>query len=187
MLLETSRLVLRRFRPDDAPALSAYRSDPAVARFQGWTAPVSLDSAAALVEEFAAGDPDRPGWFQYAIEEKAEGRLVGDLGVRLHENLMQADLGFTLAGDRQGRGYASEAVRAVLDDLFGSRGLRRVSAECDARNTRSARLLERVGFELEGRRPAFTWLKGEWTDDLLFGLLADRWQRLTGPGTALPA
>ncbi|MDT0439162.1 GNAT family N-acetyltransferase [Streptomyces sp. NPDC005840] len=179
MLLETPRLVVRRFRPDDAPALSAYRSDPAVARYQGWTAPVTLDAAASLVAEFAAGDPDRPGWFQYAVEEKADGRLIGDVGVRLHENLMQADLGFTLDPRRQGSGYASEAVRAVLGDLFDRRGLRRVSAECDARNTASARLLERVGFAAEGRRPAFTWLKGEWTDDLLYGLLADRWRQLT--------
>ncbi|MFD9434214.1 GNAT family N-acetyltransferase [Streptomyces sp. NPDC060002] len=174
MLLETPRLHLRTFRPDDAPALSAYRSDSMIARYQGWTAPVSLESATSLVQEFADSDPRRPGWFQYAIELKADGCLIGDIGVHLHENRMQAELGFTLARDRQGHGYATEAVRAVLDDLF-TRGLNRVSAECDARNVPSAQLLERVGFQIEGRRPAYTWIKGEWTDDLLFGLLADRW------------
>lgn len=175
MLLETPRLRLRRFRSGDAPVLAAYRSDPEVARYQMWTAPVSLQAAGCLVQEFADGDPGRPGWFQYAIELKADECLVGDLGVNLHDNRMQAELGFTLAPDRQGHGYAAEAVRAVLDDLF-TRGLRRVSAECDARNARSARLLERVGFLPEGRRPEFTWVKGEWTDDLLFGLLAARWR-----------
>ncbi|WP_446039247.1 GNAT family N-acetyltransferase [Streptomyces sp. SID1121] len=173
MLLETPRLRLRRFQADDAPAFSAYQSDPDVARYQSWTPPVPVAEAALLVKQFAAADPARPGWFQYAIELKADGCLIGDVGVNLHENLMQADLGFTFAADRQGRGYATEAVRAVLDDLF-ARGLRRVSAECDVRNIRSARLLERVGFQREGLRPAFTWLKGEWTDDLFFGLLADR-------------
>jgi aminoglycoside 6'-N-acetyltransferase len=177
MLLATPRLSLRRFQPGDAPTLSAYRSDPVTARYQNWTVPVSLESAASLVQEFAATDPAQPGWFQYAIELKADGCLVGDVGVNLHENRMQAELGYTLAPDRQGYGYATEAVRTVLDDLF-MRGLRRVSAECDVRNVRSARLLERVGFQLEGRRPEFTWIKGEWTDDLLFGLLADRWSRL---------
>ena len=58
MLLETARLRLRRFRPKDAPAFAAYRSDPAVARYQGWSAPVSPQAAAALVQEFAAGEPD---------------------------------------------------------------------------------------------------------------------------------
>jgi RimJ/RimL family protein N-acetyltransferase len=176
MLLESARLVLRRFRPGDAAALSAYRSDPPVARYQTWTPPVLPAEAARLVAEFAAGDPRLPGWFQYAIEHRAERCLIGDVGVRLDDNKMQADLGFTLAAEWQGRGYASEAVRAVLDDLF-RRGLHRVSAECDARNERSARLLERVGFRREGYRPAYTWLKGEWTDDILFGLLASQWRR----------
>ncbi len=121
------------------------------------------------------GRPRLPGWFQYAVKHRAERCLIGDVGVRLHDNKMQADLGFTLAAEWQGRGYASEAVRTVLDDLF-RRGLRRVSAECDARNERSARLLERVGFRREGYRPANTWLKGEWTDDILFGLLASKWR-----------
>ncbi|MEU9782435.1 GNAT family N-acetyltransferase [Streptomyces phaeochromogenes] len=172
MLLETPRLVLRRFRAEDAAPLAAYRSDPLVARYQSWTAPVSLDSATRMVRGLATASPEEPGWFQYAIELKADRCLVGDVGVCLHENRMQAELGFTLAGDRQGHGYATEAVRAVLGDLFERRGLHRVSAECDARNDRSARLLRRVGFVQEGLLRQASWLKDEWTDDLLFGLLA---------------
>ena len=181
MLLETARLRLRHFRTEDTPVFAAYRSDPAVARYQGWTAPVSAESAAALVQEFAAGDPEQPGWFQYAVELKDGGCLVGDVGVNLHENRMQADLGITLAPERQGCGYATEAVHAVLQELFEQRGLHRMSAECDARNQDSARLLERVGFQIEGRRPSNSWIKGEWTDDLVFGLLADRWSQLAAP------
>ncbi len=176
MLLESARLILRRFRPGDAVALSAYQSDPSVARYQTWAPPVPPDQAARLVAAFAAGDPRQPGWFQYAIENRTERCLIGDVGVHLHDNRMQADLGFTLAAGWQGRGYASEAVRTVLGDLFG-RGLHRVSAECDARNERSARLLERAGFSREGYRPEYTWLKGEWTDDILFGLLASQWHK----------
>ncbi|MFD3314425.1 GNAT family N-acetyltransferase [Streptomyces sp. NPDC058694] len=176
MLLETPRLVLRRFRAEDAAPLAAYRSDPLVARYQSWTAPVPLDSAARMVRGMATGSPEEPGWFQYAIELRADHCLVGDVGVCLHENRMQAELGFTLAGDRQGQGYATEAVRAVLGDLFDHRGLHRVSAECDARNDRSARLLRRLGFVQEGLLRQATWLKDEWTDDLLFGLLASDWQ-----------
>ncbi|MFD6153255.1 GNAT family N-acetyltransferase [Streptomyces sp. NPDC060243] len=137
-LLATPRLHLRRFRPEDAAVLAAYRSVPGVARYQGWSAPVGEEEARLLVREFAAVDPEAPGWFQYAVEERATGALVGDVGVRLDENGMQADLGFTLAPAAQGRGYATEAVRAVLGDLFERRGLHRVSAVCDARNTASA-------------------------------------------------
>jgi len=176
MLLETPRLVLRRFRAEDAAPLAAYRSDPSVARYQSWSPPVSTDAAVRIVRALSVGSPERPGWFQYAVELKAEQGLVGDVGVRLHQNLMQAEIGFTLAGDRQGHGYAAEAAGAVLDDLFGRRRLHRVSAECDARNTRSARLLRRLGFVQEGLLRQATWIKGEWTDDLLFGLLASERQ-----------
>jgi aminoglycoside 6'-N-acetyltransferase len=119
-----------------------------------------------------------PGWFQYAVELRSVPGLIGDVGVNLHDNRMQAEIGFTLAAAYQGHGYATEAVRRVLDHLFTDRGLHRVSAECDARNVRSAQLLERVGFRREGHRVANTWTKGEWTDDLLFGLLAEQWRRL---------
>lgn len=171
----TERLMLRRFTEDDSEAFAGYRSDPRVARYQGWSAPVPLAAAAELVGEFAGGDPQQPGWFQYAVELRATRTLIGDVGVNLHENRMQAEIGFTIATAYQGQGYATEALRRVLDHLFGERGLRRVSAECDARNLASARLLTRLGFRQEGHRIAHTWLKGEWTDDLLFGLLTTDW------------
>ncbi|HWD78123.1 MAG TPA: GNAT family protein, partial [Kribbella sp.] len=79
--------------------------------------------------------------------------------------------GFTFATEYQGKGYASEAVRGLLEYVFVDRRLHKVSAECDARNTASARLLERVGFTREGLRLSHTWIKGEWTDDLLYGYL----------------
>ena len=177
MEISTDRLLLRRFRQDDAEAFAAYRSDPEVARYQSWSAPYPLEDAIALVEEFATLDPQAPGWFQYAIELRSDAVLIGDVGVNLHENLMQAELGFTIAPAHQNLGYASEAVRAVLDLLFVDQELHRVSAECDARNEACAHLLERLGFRREGHRVANTWIKGEWTDDLLFGLLGPDWPR----------
>ena len=175
MLIATERLVLRRFRESDAESLAAYRSDPSVARYQTWDAPYSLDEARAAVASFAAADPLSPGWFQWAIERTADRAHLGDLGVNRHENRMRADLGFTLAPVFQGQGYATEAVRGMLGHLFRVEGLHKVSAECDARNTASARVLERAGFTREGHLRSHTWIKNEWTDDLLYGLLADEW------------
>jgi RimJ/RimL family protein N-acetyltransferase len=175
VLIATERLALRRFRESDAATLAAYRSDPSIARYQSWDTPYPPELAAATVATLAAGDPGEPGWFQYAIERTADGRHIGDVGVLLHDNRRQADIGFTLATPYHGHGYATEAVRAVLDDLLRVRALHKVSAECDARNTASARLLERAGFVREGLRRSHTWIKGEWTDDLLYGLLATEW------------
>ena len=168
MLITTERLALRRFRASDQPVLSAYGNDPEIARYQVW-------NPATTASDLAAGSPDEPGWFQYAIELVAARELIGDIGVHTDENRMQASVGFTLAAAFQEQGYASEAVHAVLDHLFRVRGLHKVSAECDARNSSSARLLERLGFTREGLRRSHTWIKNEWTDDLLFGLLSTEW------------
>lgn len=178
--IDTPRLVLRRFHEGDVAAFAAYRSDLDVARYQSWSAPVSLPVALDLVRGLAALDPQSPGWFQYAVELKSDGLLIGDVGVNMHENRMQAEIGYTLARGHQRRGLATEAVGRVLHFLFTDQGLHRVSAECDARNTRSANLLRRLGFRQEGLRSAATWIKGEWTDDLLFGLLAAEWKASRG-------
>ncbi|GAA3858209.1 GNAT family protein [Saccharothrix violaceirubra] len=173
MRLTTDRLVVRHFTPEDAAAFAAWRSDPEVARYQSWDAPYPEAKAVEFVRELLASDPDAPGWYQYAVE--ADGLVVGDVGVCLHENGMQAEIGYSVARAHQRRGYATEAVHGVLGFLFEERGLHRVSAECDAHNTPSAKLLTRLGFRLEGRRPENTWTKGAWRDDLLFGLLARDW------------
>ena len=174
-VLITERLRLRPLRTSDAEALSRYRSDPATARYQSWSTPYTVQDAHTLLEDLRDADPATPGWFQYGIELSQTGELIGDLGVNLAENRRLAEIGFTLAAEHQGHGYALEAVRRLLDDLFTDRGLLRVVAECDGRNLPSARLLERAGFQLEGRRREHSYLKGEWTDDLLFGLLAREW------------
>lgn len=173
--MQTERLVIRRFRPDDAPIFAAYRSDPDIARYQSWSAPYPESQAVRVIASFAADDPLAPGWFQYAIARREDDRLIGDIGLNTHENGMQAEIGFTLAAAWQGHGYAFEAVHRLLDHVFTDRGMHRVSAECDARNVRSANLLQRLGFTREGCRREHTFIKGEWTDDQLYGLLAAQW------------
>ncbi|MBW6439720.1 GNAT family N-acetyltransferase [Actinoplanes hulinensis] len=175
MLMATERLILRRFRASDAPVLAEYRSDPAVARYQPWDAPFPLEKAEVAVRAYAEASPGIAGHFQYAVELAAEQALIGDVYVRLHDNLRQAEIGFSFATAYQKRGFATEAVSAVLNRLFRMDGFHKVTGECDARNTRSAALLERLGFRREGLLRQQTLIKGEWTDDLLYGLLATEW------------
>jgi aminoglycoside 6'-N-acetyltransferase len=176
VLLQTKRLVLRRFGPGDARAFAAYRSNPDVARYQAWDAPYSLAKAERFVAEQAKANPRDDGWFQYAVERNDQPGLLGDVGVRRSDEGRQAELGFTFAPEHQGHGYAREAVTRVIEFLLVEEGLHRLMADADARNVRSVRLLERVGFRREGHLVASTWAKGEWTDDLLFGLLAIEWR-----------
>jgi RimJ/RimL family protein N-acetyltransferase len=175
--LTTARLALRRFRAEDLDAFAAYRSDPEVARYQSWEVPYELGQARQFLEELEAIHPDTPGeWFQFAVTLRGTDRLIGDCAAHVDaDDPRQAEVGFTLAPEHQGHGYATEAVRRLLHYLLVERGKHRVSATCDARNTRSAAVLERVGMRREGHTLESTWSKGEWTSDLHYAVLAREW------------
>lgn len=179
MQMDTPRLRLRRFTHGDAKDFIAYRSDPEVARFQDWEFPLSLESAHRLLRAYSRSDPGAPGWFPYAIEVKADGRVAGDVAVNRRRSGQEAELGFSLARDRQGQGYATEAVAGVLRALFAG-GLHTSAAECDVRNERSARLLERLGFACTGQRAVFARVTRERVEMLMFSLSAERWNALGG-------
>ncbi|HNX96274.1 MAG TPA: GNAT family protein [Candidatus Aminicenantes bacterium] len=176
--LETRRLVLRPLGPADAEAFSAYRSDPQVARFQGWEAPFSLERAREFIARLAEPEWATPGeWFQVAILRREDGGLVGDCAFqRLAAEPRQAQIGFTLARRYQGQGYAAEAVMALLGYLFEGLGLHRVTAVCDAENGTSIRLLERLDFRREGDFRENVWFKGIWGSEYLYALLAREWR-----------
>ncbi len=172
--LHTVRLILRHFRSTDAPSLMAYRNDPDVARFQGWSAP-DASQAAAFVAQHARQPVGLPGeWLQVALELKATGEHIGDVAFCM-DGQGQATLGYTLSRAFQKRGFMREAVTGLLDYLYGVQGLHRVSAVLDVRNTPSRRLLEHLGFRLEGHTLEAYWLKGEWTSEYHYALLAREW------------
>ena len=177
--LLTERLVLRRFAGPDAPRLAAYRSEPAVARYQSWDAPYPLERAEAFVGWLAAHHPDEPGeWYQLAIAERsAPAILVGDCGFRSRlDDPAIVDVGFTLSPSVQGNGYATEAIGELLRYLFEDRVKHKVCADCDTRNDGSWRLLERLGFEREGTLRQSYREGPQWADEYLYGLLAQDWR-----------
>lgn len=180
--LRTARLVVRRFCPADVPPFAAYRSDPEVARYQSWDVPFSEEQAERFVAGMSDDDPDTPGsWFQFAVAEAVGGALVGDVAAYVDaDDPRQARVGITLAADAQGRGYGTEALTVLLDYLLVDRGKHRVTADCDARNVASARLLERVGMRREGHHLRSSWWKGEWTDEYLYALLTEEWRARRG-------
>jgi aminoglycoside 6'-N-acetyltransferase len=112
-------------------------------------------------------------WCQLALEDRSLGVLVGDLACKVDEaEPRQLEVGFTLAAAHQGRGYASEALRALLDHAFTVLGMHRVVAVTDARNSPAAALLARVGMRREAHFVENVFFKGEWGSELLFAVLA---------------
>jgi RimJ/RimL family protein N-acetyltransferase len=171
------RVALRRFHPDDVAMFVAYRSDEQVARFQSWAAPYPREEGERFIRAIAKDHPDTPGeWFQFAVALRSTGQLIGDCAAMPDaDDPRQCEVGFTIAAGYQGRGYATEAVRLLLDYLFTVRGKHRITAYCDSRNTASIALLERLAMRREGHLRESTWAKGEWTDDLVYALLRDEW------------
>jgi RimJ/RimL family protein N-acetyltransferase len=174
--IESERLILRRFRESDLSHFVAYRNDPEVARYQSWD---SFDEreAMAFIREMASAQPGVPGeWFQFAIESKKMGGLVGDCALQVDgQEPYRAEIGFTLAREHQGRGFASEAVSRLLDYAFDTLDLHRIVAIADCRNKPSWTLLERVGLRREGHFLESFWFKGEWSDEYLYAVLKDEW------------
>ncbi|WAS95953.1 GNAT family N-acetyltransferase [Nannocystis punicea] len=150
LFIVTERLQIRRFRLEDAPILAAYRSDPEVARYQGWT---NFDEAGAreFIAGLQGGRPGVPGvWYQFALALLSEGTLIGDIGLRvIAGEPTTADIGYTLMRAQQGRGLAGEAVRAVCEYAFSRLGVRRIQATVDDRNARSLALARRLGMTEE--------------------------------------
>ena len=171
-ILRTARLVLRPLTAADIPAIVGYRDDPEVARYQSWERYSEAD-ARALVDSVADATPGAPGWFQWGIER--DGILLGDCGLKICDDPRLGVIGYTLGRAHQGRGLATEAVRAVLDLAFHRLGLHRVSASADGDNHRSLALLERLGMRREAHFRRSDWFKGAWCDEVVHALLRDEW------------
>lgn len=136
---------LRRLAPTDLAAFQAYRGDPEVGRWQGWSSQPDAE-ALAFLNEMAAVPLFAPGeWTQLGIADEANDALLGDVGVFISADGREAELGFSLARSAQGRGIASAAVRAAIALVLEQTAVERIHAQTDARNTACIRLLERLG------------------------------------------
>lgn len=147
-------IVLRRLTVSDLQAFQAYRSNPDLARYQGWSA-MSHAEAWAFLEYMGQAPLFAPGqWTQVGIAEPTTLTLLGDLGLYLAEDASYAEMGFTLARHAQGCGRATAAGRAALQLIFQFTPARRVLGITDARNTPSIGVLERLGMHKLVERPA---------------------------------
>jgi aminoglycoside 6'-N-acetyltransferase len=143
--LTTQRLRLRRSRPEDAEAISAYRSDPEVQRYQGWEH-TDPDSVSDQIIEMAERVPGRDGWIQFTVFEIESGALIGDVGMcpsSSDEGVIK--VGYTIAPAFQRRGYGTEALAALIDFIFANTDATTVRAYADADNLPSIRVAERAG------------------------------------------
>lgn len=180
MRLETERLILRDFVEEDWQAVLAYQTDPLYLRYNHWP-----ERTPDAVQEFV-------GWFldyqaqvprikyQLAIVLKGNEQLIGNCGVRMDApNSVEADIGYELSSKYWHHGYATEAAQTIVDFGFRELGVHRIWADCIAENVGSAHVLERLGMKREGRLRENKYFKGRWWDTLIYGILAEEWERHT--------
>lgn len=173
--LVTARLRLRPVAGADVDALHALWTHPRVRRFLWDDVEIDRAAAAAWVAaseaSFAAA-----GWGLWAMEPRPGGALRGVAGLVELEPAVGPELSYSLHPAHHGRGYATEAGRAVLDHAFGTLGLARVPGRTDAPNRASARVLERLGLRFEGEAP------GPAHPQVCYALARDDWRRARGAG-----
>lgn len=174
--IRTDRLFLRRPRPADAAPLAERRSDPRVAEFQNWIPPYPLERAKTLIARLLESPWLRTDeWSMLTIADADDSTVYGDLALHPTWDGRAIEIGYSLAPSAWGRGYASEAVNALVERLWSDPKVTRLSAMLHPGNVASEQVLERAGFRFEGRTRLSYWVADDNTDDLLYGMTrADR-------------
>lgn len=144
-LLETERLALREWTPEDAAALHAMAGDPEVMRYVGDSQTWSIERVREWIGRLNESYRTR-GFSRWAVVEKKSGQPVGSCGFAPLPWSGEIDFGYMFRRDRWGRGYASEVTPAALRYGFERYGFKEVVASIDPKNDASRRVLEKLGF-----------------------------------------
>jgi RimJ/RimL family protein N-acetyltransferase len=161
-ILWTQRLTLRRPRSDDVAAMHAILRDPLAMRYWSTLPHSAIDETVAwiakTIDAINAGECD-----DFFVER--DGLLIGKAGL-----WNRNEIGFLFSPTVWGKGYAHEALQAVIDRAFGAGGYEEIRAEADPRNERCLRLLARLGFRETGRAERTYHIGGEWSDSVYLSL-----------------
>ena len=165
--LKTDRLLLRRARPDDAEQLHVIFADPRAMEFWSELPHPSLDRTREWLDGMLQAGPDSD---DFIVE--LDGRVIGKAGAwKLPE------IGYILHPDAWGKGFAREAMTAVIDHIFAAHALETLTADVDPGNAGSIRLLRRLGFVETHRAKDTILVGGKWFDSVYYALTRDNWAR----------
>jgi RimJ/RimL family protein N-acetyltransferase len=175
--VRTARLLLRPLRAADTPDLVAYRSLPEVCRWVPFEPMNAETIASRLRGPWAATTLETEGdVLTLGVEVPTTGEVIGDVMLRwLSAEHSCGEVGYVFHPAVAGQGYATEAAHAVLHLAFDDMALHRVIARIDARNQMSARVVARLGMRQEAHLVENERFKGEWSDELDYGLLEREW------------
>ncbi len=170
--LETQCLILRDFLESDWQAVHNYACDPEVVRFLPFGPNSEEDTKKFLQTEIKNRRKKLRQHFAFAIALKTDKQVIGSCRISITDpNKQEASIGYCLAKEFWGKGYATEAARQLLDFGFKQLNLHRIFALCNPKNTASMRVLVKIGMRQEGYLREYEWINGEWRDSLLYAIL----------------
>jgi len=173
MELSTQRLLLREFVLEDFENVHAYASQPETVRFMDWGPNTPEQTRDFLNRKIASQQALPRAEYELAVVLRETGRIIGGVGLRLSRpDHFAGDIGYTFNPSHWGKGFGTEAAAALLAFGFGSLKLHRIFATCDSENRASARVMEKIGMQYEGRLRDYTFEKGTWRDSLIYARLA---------------
>jgi ribosomal-protein-alanine N-acetyltransferase len=175
MIIQTERLYLRPIAAGDADALFEARGDAEVMRYWDWPRQDSAEAVRRIFEEHIP-ELGNGATLWWAVALAPGGLAIGECDLsEIDRHHGRAEVGFLFGRRHWGKGYAREAMEAVIDQGFGALGLERLWARFHAGNEASRRLLERLGFAHEGTLKSHVVRDGARRDCHLYGLLRDTW------------
>jgi RimJ/RimL family protein N-acetyltransferase len=148
-VLETDRLILRKFSVEDAPFILELVNQPAFLRFIGDKGVRTLDEARDYILQGPVDSYDRLGFGVYRVELKENGTAIGLCGLIKRESLEDVDIGYAFLPEFWGKGYAFEAAAAMMEFGKSAFGLQRIVAIVSTENYGSIKVLEKIGLKFE--------------------------------------
>jgi ribosomal-protein-alanine N-acetyltransferase len=171
--LFSERIVLRKFKKEDAGDLLEYASDAETLKYLDWDGSQTMEEALGNITNYYWS---RPG--VYAIELKENHTCIGCIDLRLHPEHEKSSFGYVLNRRYWGNGYMTEALSAVLTLCFGKLKLNRVEATHYIGNEGSGKVMVKCGMALEGIGRQEVKIKGIFHDTVHYGITKEQWGNL---------
>jgi RimJ/RimL family protein N-acetyltransferase len=180
--LQSERLSIRPLTPNDFARHFTIYSNPEVVRYL-YEETFDEEGARQHLKRRCSTDlPTEGSWINLAVDVIDGDELIGEVGLALVSVVhAHCEIGYVFDPAYSGQGYATEATALMIEVAFSVLGAHRVSGRLDSRNQPSARVLERLGMRREGHLVENEFVKGEWTDEVVYAVLEDEWRALRGP------
>jgi ribosomal-protein-alanine N-acetyltransferase len=171
----TNRLQFRKLLPNDVYSVYELFSDKDTMRFDGGRTMGSINEAFQFISVFSVYYPN--SYIRWAVESRETGEFLGTAGFhKLSSEARRGEIGGELLKTKWGAGIGQEALFGLNQFAFNNLGLNRITAMISPKNVAAQKIVEKMGYQREGRLRDWEFWDGRFTDMDIFSLLSKEWQ-----------